>query len=80
MTHATPPLHQAVTIEHGMNGALGGNRNPGEPADHALADLPRMVCGFIAKGSKRRKLDRQLHKFMANQRHQIDGAVVQFLA
>src|SRR6516164_2259032 len=48
MTHATPPLHQAVTIEHGMNGALGGNRNPGEPADHALADLPSTPAGMLS--------------------------------
>jgi hypothetical protein len=48
MTHATPPLHQAIAIEQGMNGALGGDRNPGAPAGQALADLTCTPAGMLS--------------------------------
>src|SRR5262249_10954407 len=38
-THPAAALHQAMTIEHGMNGALGWDGDAGESAEQALADL-----------------------------------------
>jgi hypothetical protein len=40
-TYATAPLHQAVAIEHRMDGAFGWDGNTGEPARQALADFAR---------------------------------------
>src|SRR5215471_4298568 len=46
-TEAAAPLHQAVAIEHGMDGAFGRNGDAGEPADQTLADLPRTPTGVL---------------------------------
>src|SRR5215469_5458128 len=46
-TDAAAPLHQAVAIEHGMDGAFGRNGDAGEPADQTLADLPRTPTGVL---------------------------------
>jgi hypothetical protein len=39
MTHATTAFDQAVAIQHGMNGAFAGDRNPREPADQTFFDF-----------------------------------------
>jgi hypothetical protein len=39
VTHATATLHQAVAIEHGMDGAFGRDLDIGESAEQALSDL-----------------------------------------
>jgi hypothetical protein len=36
-----------MTIEHGMDGALGGDRDPGESAEQALANLARTPAGVL---------------------------------
>ena len=41
MTQATAALDQSMTIEHGMDGAFGGDGDIGESAEQTLADL---VC------------------------------------
>src|SRR5215469_14764226 len=46
-TDAAAPLHQAVAIEHGMDGAFGRNGDAGEPADQTLADLARTPTGVL---------------------------------
>ena len=39
MTQATAALDQSMTIEHGMDGAFGGDGDIGESANEALANL-----------------------------------------
>src|SRR5215472_13430535 len=46
-TDAAAPFHQAVAIEHGMDGAFGRNGDAGEPADQTLADLARTPTGVL---------------------------------
>jgi hypothetical protein len=46
-TYATAPLHQAVAIEHRMDGAFGGDGDTGEPARQALADFARAPAGML---------------------------------
>ena len=46
-THPATALHQALTIERPMDGALGGDRDPGKSADEALANFagtPQVPC------------------------------------
>src|ERR1700757_4841629 len=47
MTDTTPALDQTVTIEHGMDGALGRNRNIGKPAQQAFANFPCTPTGVF---------------------------------
>src|SRR6266480_662863 len=47
-TPATAAFDQTVAIQHRMDGALGRNRNAGEPADQALANLPSTPAGVLA--------------------------------
>src|SRR5882757_5109525 len=47
-THATAAFHQAVAIEHGMDGAFGGDFDIGESADQALSDLTSAPAGVLA--------------------------------
>src|ERR1700724_976727 len=47
-TQATAALHQAVAIEHGMDGAIGGDPDIGESANQALSDLTSAPAGVLA--------------------------------
>src|ERR1700758_635693 len=47
MTHATASLHQAVAIEHRMDGALGGDGNTRESADQAVANFASTPAGVL---------------------------------
>jgi hypothetical protein len=47
-THATAAFHQAVTIEHGMDGAFGRDLDIGESAEQALSDLTSAPAGVLA--------------------------------
>src|SRR5215469_9504005 len=44
---ATAAFHQAVTIQHRMDGALGGNLDAGESAQQALADFTSTPAGML---------------------------------
>src|SRR6266404_6929280 len=47
-TEATAAFDQTVAIEHGMNGAFGGDGNTGEPADQALTNFAGTPAGMLA--------------------------------
>src|SRR5947207_449070 len=46
-TQATTAFHQAMTIQHGMDGAFGRDLDAGESADQALADLAGAPTGVL---------------------------------
>jgi hypothetical protein len=46
-TRSSATLDQAMAIEHGMEGAFGGNRNIGESAQPAFADLTGAPAGVL---------------------------------
>ena len=46
-TQATAALHQAMAIQHRMDGALGGDFDVGESADQALSDLTGTPAGVL---------------------------------
>jgi hypothetical protein len=48
MTHATAVLYQTMAIQHRMDGAFGGDFDPGEPATKALSDLAGTPTGVLA--------------------------------
>src|SRR5579859_4152092 len=47
-THPTAALHQAVAIQHRMDGALRGEGNIREPASQALANFTSTPAGVLA--------------------------------
>src|ERR1700688_5100464 len=47
MTQATAALDQSMTIEHGMDGAFGGDGDVGESAKEALANLACAPAGVL---------------------------------
>src|ERR1700676_1098653 len=47
MTQATAALDQSMTIEHGMDGAFGGDGDVGESAEEALANLAGTPAGVL---------------------------------
>src|SRR5882724_8344329 len=48
MARTTATLHQAMAIQHGMDGALRWNLDTGEPANQALSDFPSTPGGVLA--------------------------------
>jgi hypothetical protein len=46
-THTTAALDQAVTIEHRVDGAFGGDGDAGESTNQALADFARTPTGVL---------------------------------
>src|ERR1700731_1046756 len=48
MAHPTAAFDQAVAVQHRMDGALGRDLDPGEPADQALSDFPCTPAGALA--------------------------------
>src|SRR6266849_2019061 len=48
MTQATAALHQAVAIQHRMDGAFCRYRDTGEPANQAFSNLTGTPAGVLA--------------------------------
>ena len=48
MTQTTAAIHQAVAIQHCMDGAFGGNLDIGESPAEALSDLAGTPTGVLA--------------------------------
>ena len=46
-THATAALHEAVAIQHRVDGALGRHSNTREPAKQTLTDFARTPAGVL---------------------------------
>ena len=47
MPHAPAALHQAVTIQHRVDGAFGQSLDPSESPHQALADLAHTPTGML---------------------------------
>src|SRR5215469_9286951 len=71
-------LDQAMPVEHGVNGAFGGNpKIPVQPPDQQLADLARPPMRLVALGVYDQLLD--LHRQLVGVAHRPAGAVGQRL-